>query len=184
MTLRHGFKTEANVTSRELRVEMGLDLVAPVCPFKLAAHLNVELIKLSTFLSAHREEVAYLLGEGKNEFFAVTLCGLNPRRVIYNDAHSSARTAADIVHELAHMLLLHPAHRLTNETGGRHYDKELEDEANWLGPAILVSEEAAISVVRQGWSVRQAAAHYGVSEPLMRMRLGVTGAHNRVRRAA
>lgn len=184
MTLRRGFKTEANRTSRELRAELGLDPAAPLSPFKLASHLDVELIKLSVFRAGHPEATSYLLGEGKNEFFAVTLCSLRPRRVIYNDAHSPARTAADIAHELAHMLLLHPAHRLTSETGGRHYDKELEEEANWLGPAILVSEEAAVSVARQGWSVREAAAHYGVSETLMRMRLGVTGALNRVRRAA
>lgn len=184
MALRRGFKTEANVTSRELRTELGLDSVAPICPFRLAEHMDVELIKLSAFLADHPEAASYLLGDGKSEFFAVTLCGLTPRRVIYNDAHSPARTAADIAHELAHMLLLHPAHRLTNETGGRHFDKELEDEANWLGPAILVSEEAAVNVAKQGWSLRRAATHYGVSEELMRMRMGVTGAYIRVRRAA
>lgn len=184
MALRRGFKTEANATSRELRAELALESTAPICPFRLADHLDVELIKLSTFLADHPKAASYLLGEGKSEFFAATLCGVTPRRVIYNDAHSPARTAADIAHELAHMLLLHPAHRLTNETGGRHFDKELEDEANWLGPAILVSEEAAISIVRRGWPPGQAATHFGVSEELMRMRLGVTGAYNRVRRAA
>lgn len=184
MALRRGFKTEANTTSRELRAELGLDSAAPICPFRLADHMDVELIKLSAFLVEHPDATAYLMGEGKSEFFAVTLCGLTPRRVIYNDVHSPARTAADIAHELAHMLLLHPAHRLTSETGGRHFDKELEDEANWLGPAILVSEEAAISVARQGLSLNQAAIHYGVSEHLMRMRLSVTAAYSRVRRAA
>lgn len=184
MALRRGFKTEANVTSRELRSELGLDSAAPICPFQLASHMDVEVIKLSTFLADHPEAASYLLGDGKGEFFAVTLCGLRPRCIIYNDAHPPVRTAADIAHELAHMLLLHPAHRLSNETGGRHFDKELEDEANWLGPAILVSEEAAINVARQGWTLNRAATHYGVSEVLMRMRLGVTGAYNRVRRAA
>lgn len=185
MTLRRGFKTEANVTSRELRRELQLELSAPICPFLLCEHLGVTLIKLSDFLTTHPEAAAYLLGDqGKAEFFAMTLCGVSPKAIIYNDAQSPWRTAADIAHELAHLLLMHPSHRLSDTTGRRHFDAELEAEANWLGPAILVSEEAALAVASRGIRLSEAAREYGVSHELMQMRLNVTGASKRVRRAA
>ena len=114
----------------------------------------------------------------------MTLCEVTPRAVIYNDAQSPGRTAADITHELAHLLLMHPPHRLVDTTGRRHFDPELEAEANWLGPAILVSEEAALSIVSRRMGVAEAASMYGVSDELMQMRLNVTGALKRARRAA
>lgn len=185
MTLRRGFKSEANVTSRELRRELRLEPTAPVCAFALCDHLEVTLLKVSDFVATHPEAVGYLSGEGgRDEFFAMTLCGVSPRAIIYNDAQSSWRTAADIAHELAHLLLLHPSHRLSDASGRRHFDADLEAEANWLGPAILASEEAALAIASRGLSVRDAAREYGVSHELMQMRLNVTGAWRRVRRAA
>ena len=185
MKLRRGFKSESNVTSRELRRELGLDPAAPICPFSLSEHLGVGLMKLSDFIATAPDAAYYLLsGTGRDEFFAMTLCAVSPKVVIYNDAQSAGRTAADIAHELAHLLLMHPAHRLTDATGRRHFDPELEAEANWLGPAILVSEEAALWVAHRGLKVSEAASVYGVSEELMQMRLNVTGAWKRARRAA
>lgn len=185
MKLRRGFKTESNVTSRELRRELNLDPAAPMCPFALSEHLGVRLMKLSDFVLSHPDAANYLLrGAGRDEFFAMTLCGVSPRAIIYNDAQSRWRTAADIAHELAHLLLMHPPHRLADAAGRRHFDAELEDEANWLGPAILVSEEAALAIVNQGLRLADAAGAYGVSQELMQMRLNVTGAWKRSRRAA
>jgi hypothetical protein len=185
MKLRHGFKTESNVTSRELRRDLKLDLAAPVCPFELCKYLGVTFLKLSDFLEKHPEATTYLMGDqGRDEFFAMTLCGVSPKVIIYNDAQSPWRTAADIAHELAHLLLMHPSHRLSDATGRRHFDAELEAEANWLGPAILVSEEAALAVVSRGLRLSEAAREYGVSHELMQMRLNVTGASKRARRAA
>lgn len=182
MSLRRGFKAEANRTAREVRLELGLPEYAPLNPFNLADNLGVNLLKLSDFVSVLPNEANHLMQDGRNEFSAVTLCNVTPRIIIYNDAHSLGRQAANIAHELAHLLLLHSPHRLTSDSGGRHFDQELEDEANWMGPALLVSDEAAIHVIRNGWSLSDAAEMYGVSAELMRMRLSVTGARNRVQR--
>ncbi len=59
----------------------------------------------------------------------------------------------------------------------------MEDEANWLSGALLVSEEAALSVIRRGWSLAVASAHYGVTQSMMKFRINVTGAIKRVGRA-
>jgi hypothetical protein len=185
VALRRGFKTEANRTSREVRAELGLAADAPLCPFLTANHLEVVVVKLSVFAHQYPDAVRYLISTaGQDEFSAITVCIGTLRVIVYNDGHSPARCAASIMHELAHLLLMHPPHPLCGEMGQRHFDAALEDEANWFGPALLVSDEAALSVTKRAIPVRSAAAEYGVSAKLMQMRLNVTGAQRRVSRAA
>jgi IrrE N-terminal-like domain len=185
MSLRRGFKTEANMYAREMREELVLEPHAALCPFRTAAHLGVEVRRLTSYSSSLPDETAYLARKGnKIAFSAITACIGPERLIIYNDTLALTRSHADIMHEISHMLLMHPPQRLRAETGGRHYDAELEEEANWLGPAMLVSEEAAMTIVQRGLNLTAAAKIYGVSTDLMRMRLNVTGAHRRVARAA
>lgn len=185
MTLRRGFKSEANITSREIRKELGLAAEAPLCPFRTAELIGVKVLKLSSYRSPLPLETAYLMqNRGKIVLSAITACFGNDRVIIYNDFLAPTRSHADIMHEISHMLLMHPPHRLYAETGGRHYDAELEEEANWLSPALLVSEDAALAIVQSGVGVRVAAERYRVSSSLMQMRLNVTGALKRAARAA
>jgi Zn-dependent peptidase ImmA (M78 family) len=185
MTLRRGFKTEANEYSRDFRRELGLASDAPLCPFSLASLLEVRVHKLSEYRSVEPDAVAYLLSQnGQRDFSAVTLCVGPSRLVIYNDGHGGPRVVADIAHELSHVVLMHPPKPPFDEVGSRHYDAEREEEANWLGPALLVSEEGALRVAREGLALMQAANEFGVSSDLMRMRLNITGAYRRVKRAA
>ena len=60
--------------------------------------------------------------------------------------------ANDIVHELGHGLLGHSPTVAMDELGCRHWDQEMEDEADWLSSVLLVPEEAALFIVRRGWS--------------------------------
>lgn len=185
MALRRGFKTEANIYAREVRTELGLAFDAPLCPFMTAEHLAVPIQKLSSFAATLPDQTAVLTHTGSGiGFSAMTACLGRERVIIYNDYLPFTRSHADIMHEISHLILLHPPHRLRSDTGGRHYDSDLEDEANWLGPALLVSEEAALAIARGGMSANQAAKIYRVSPSLMQMRLNVTGALRRVARAA
>jgi Zn-dependent peptidase ImmA (M78 family) len=104
------------------------------------------------------------------------------RFIIHNDSHDPKRQAANIAHELAHGLLLHPPKPAFDSNGSRHYNKELEDEANWLGPALLVSDEAALLIATRKTPISVASDQYKVSEDLVRMRLNVSGALIRVAR--
>jgi hypothetical protein len=74
---------------------------------------------------------------------------------------------------------LHPPVRIPDPSGKRNYDNTTEEEANWLGPALLVSDEAAMHIAALGLTLSKASDVYGVSEPLVRMRLNVTGAYQR-----
>jgi Zn-dependent peptidase ImmA (M78 family) len=183
MALRRGFKTEANAYAREVRAELGLASDAPLCPFVTASHLAVPVRRLSSFADELPIQTACLRDKGIG-FSALTACFGRERLIIYNDSLPLTRSYADIMHEISHMMLLHPPHRLRADTGGRHYDIDLEDEANWLGPALLVSEEATLRIAGLGISAGEAAKRYNVSSSLMQMRLNVTGAMRRVARAA
>jgi Zn-dependent peptidase ImmA (M78 family) len=113
---------------------------------------------------------------------AVTVfCG-SIRSIVYNDAHHRHRQASSIAHELSHGILGHPPTPPLNKYGCRHYDRAIEDEANWLGHALLISEEAALYIVRTGMMMQEAIRTYGVSEDVITMRINVTGARRRVER--
>lgn len=184
MGLRRGFKTEANRTAREVREELGLASTQPLCPFRVINHLEVPIAKLSEFKLTASAAFKYLARtSGKLRLSALTASLGAEKLVIYNDRLPPTRVRADLMHEAAHMLLMHPPHPMCGADGAREYIAELEDEANWLGPALLVSEEAALSIAKRGTDLRSAASDYGVSPSLMRMRLNVTGAHRRARRA-
>ncbi|MEG4081958.1 ImmA/IrrE family metallo-endopeptidase [Microcoleus sp. POL8_C6] len=49
-------------------------------------------------------------------------------------------------------------------------------EANWLGPALLISREAAFHIAKTEMSVVEASRFYRVSEQVITMRLNMSGA--------
>jgi Zn-dependent peptidase ImmA (M78 family) len=182
VTLRRGFKTEANDHARELRAELGLAAHAPLSPWMLAEHLGIPLMRLSELAAEEPAAVRFLRSCSPDIFSAATLfCGYR-RLIVYNDAHHPRRQAADLAHELGHGLLGHPPAPVFNDVGCRQFNRVHEEEANWLGPALLVSEEAALSIVEQGLSLQEAIALFGVSKNVITMRIGVTGARRRVER--
>lgn len=180
MALRRGFKTEANWYARSLRQELALDAHAPLCQWRLAQHLGYEVVTLSSFGAAVPQSVQYLLSApGQKDFSAVTVLRDQRRWIIHNDAHGRLRQSANIAHELAHGLLMHDPAPLTGADGARSFNKDQEDEANWLGPALLISEEAAVFLARRGSPAEASCDEYVVSPELLKMRLQVTGAHLR-----
>jgi Zn-dependent peptidase ImmA (M78 family) len=149
----------------------------------LAGHLDVPAVPLRSFANDEPDAYAYLKSnKGQKEFSALTVCLGIERLIIYNDAHSPGRIASDVAHELSHIILMHPAKPPFDETGSRHYCPNLEDEANWLGPALLVSEEAAFKVGQSGIAPQMAAKVYGVTTAVMQMRLNVLAIHRRLAR--
>lgn len=181
MKLRRGFKTEANQYAREFREELELAHHAPLCPWKLAEHLAIPVFRLTTLRRDAPEEVAFLLNDGKEFFSAVTIFHGLRRSILHNDKNAPTRQASDISHEIAHAVLGHPPTAPFNEVGCRNINREIEDEAAWLGAALLISEEAAISIVRSQMTMHDASRTYGASPALLKMRINVTGARRRAK---
>lgn len=179
MPLRHGFKSQAHQIAREVRRELGLDLADPINVVQLAAKLEIPLVPLTLLRVAEPEAVRHFTHVDTGAFSAVTLFKGRTRFVVYNDRHASTRRASDLAHEIAHALLQHPPHAALDNRGCRIWPADCEDEANWLGGALLVSEEAALSIARRQISRAEAASEYDVSEDMIQYRLNVTGAVKR-----
>jgi Zn-dependent peptidase ImmA (M78 family) len=107
--------------------------------------------------------------------------------VIYNPTHPPGRQASDIVHELAHIVLGHqPATMIMSPDGTlvmRSYDQKQEEEANWLGWALLLPRDALLSLRRRKVAIPDIAASFGVTEILVQYRMRITGVESQVRAA-
>ena len=174
--LRRGFKTEAEEYAREFRTELRLEEDAPLCPRKLAELLAIPLLPLSIHQATFPEEVRCLHGKERPAFSAATVFNGSRKAIVYNDANTPGRQANDIAHELAHGILGHPPRPPLSESGCRNFDLQLEQEASFLGPTLLVPKPAALRILWRGLSLGQAAQEYGVSESVIRMQLNLTGA--------
>jgi Zn-dependent peptidase ImmA (M78 family) len=183
MAFRRGFKTEATDIAREIRAELGLHSTAPLDPRRLAEHLAIPVVPLSQ-LAAVPHVVRYFTRKNKGEFSAVTVFDGIERLIVFNDAHSAGRQTADITHELSHGLLLHVPKPALDSRGCRDWDEDCEDEADWLAGVLLIPDEAAIAIVQAGLTLAAAAEVYGVSIPLVRWRINMSGARIRVVRAS
>lgn len=187
-TLERGFKTAAERTSASLRAELGLVVTDRLEPAALARYLAVELRKPADIPDIPQEVLHQLLEIDPSGWSAVTVLLPTKATIVYNPRHSPGRQASDIVHELAHLILGHEPARLIMSNDGalvmRSYDQKQEDEASWLGWALLLPRDGLLSLRRQNLSAAQIAGQLGVSETLVRYRLGVTGVESYLKNAS
>jgi hypothetical protein len=180
MTLRRGFKSEANSLALEVRAELGLSRFSPVCPFAIAENLCIPVFTVRSLMALDgqfAEQATAFIDNNRSAFSAITVFNGGRRCIVHNHYHVHVRQRSNLSHELAHALLMHPPHPPFCSSGDRVYKRELEEEAGWLGPVLLVTNEAARWALAQGMSVTDAAKHFEVSEDLMGFRFRMSGAH-------
>jgi Zn-dependent peptidase ImmA (M78 family) len=166
--LRRGFKAEAESYAEEFRKELHLRSEDPLCPWKLAEYLEIPVHPLSRYKNQIPNEVDYYMKDDAESFSAITIFDGLRRLIIHNDAHHPHRQASNISHEISHGILAHPPAVVFDRYGNRHFNKEHEDEANWLGPALLISKEAALHIVKKGMNYGEASILYKVSPKIIR----------------
>lgn len=182
--MKRGFKTHAERLAVEVRSKIHLDVQSRLDLAALRAHLNVDLIDLSTLRERCADAVDHLHAEGQSDFSAALLVGPQGRLMVINDSHSTARLANSIAHELAHLLLDHVPQPGFDPLGNRHWPAEDEDEADWLAGCLLAPRAGLIAVMtRLGLDLELGADHYGISIELMRRRWHQTGAARQLERA-
>jgi IrrE N-terminal-like domain len=172
LAFERGFKAEANRISLRVREKMGLGPLDPIDPAKVCAHFDIVLLKLSEL----HLDTSPFLGASRSSFSAVTVpCGWTIA-IVHNDSHGPYRQRSNICHELAHCLLGHRCTPPLIESGERARDGGIEAEANFLAGSLLIPNEAAQYIVRQGL-IPTAQRIYGVSEQMLNYRLRVSGAY-------
>lgn len=179
MTFERGFKSFANKIALEVRDELELDPHSPLCPWKLADYLGIPVITLAELAKADptvSHHVEHLARRASQVFSAITLFDGGKRSIVHNHGHAPNRQRSNLAHELAHALLMHPPHPPFCASGQRVYERKIEAEAGWLGPVLLIPNEAAHWAVARGMSEETAANHFEVSQPLAKFRYRMSGA--------
>lgn len=183
MALIRGFKAEANRIAALIRGEIGLSCIDPLNPHELAKHLEIPIFPLSKISNNNLDYKKYFSQINPDEFSAVTIFEGSMRIILHNDSHISGRQASNLTHEIAHSLLFHEPQKVTGPTGFlTDWDKNQEQEAEWLMGNLLVTDEAAIHIVQNGINSKMAACTYGVNPKLMEFRIKTSGAFKRAKR--
>jgi len=186
-TLDRGFKSWAERTAATLRRELDLGPLAPIDPFRVAAFLGVDVRTPREIPNLPADVIDPLLEGDPFGWSAVSLAINGGGLLIYNPRKSKGRRASDIMHELAHFLLDHkPTTIIMSEEldlAIRSFDKKQEDEANWLGWAVLLPRDAIVTCLRRRMNVSAIAEEYGVTEDLVTFRKRITGVEYQFRAA-
>ena len=166
-----------------MRQEMKLPPQAPLCPFALCRHLEVPVQLLSDLPQGPYSDYFATI-RGQRAFSAVAYYEGTLARIVVNDSHSMKRIASDVAHEVAHILERHPPLPI-HVDGRRLFSLDHEEEAEWLGPALLASEEAALHayglICQREATLAELSDLCGITENIIQMRMNVVGAAKRFR---
>jgi Zn-dependent peptidase ImmA (M78 family) len=176
---RHGFKSWCERIALEKRAELGLQPLDRLDPNDLAKQLGVVVRFPKDVPGLSSGCLKRLLEDDPDGWSAVSLRQGSRTIIIMNSAHSKARQASDLMHELAHLLLAHTPARVDVTKDMqlllRTHDRGQEDEANWLAGCLLLPRPIVMTVHRKRQAATAAAHEYGVSVDMVNYRLRVTG---------
>jgi hypothetical protein len=181
MTLRRGFKTEAETRAKSVRDQLGLP-----------AHAALDLTQVAALYSVRIANGADLVDRGRYEeieriqafaFSAVTFeMSDGSKVVVTHPLRRKEREASDIAHELAHVILNHDLSRIEMVAGVpfRTCLPDQEEEATALGGTLLLPRPLLLRAARSGWDVDEIARRYGVTVEMARFRMNTTGVARQV----
>ncbi len=179
--LPRGFKAKAERTALEFREKLELDKHAPLCGFKLAEHLSIPV---------HTPDQIFPPGTNLNDLVgtkskdqgwsALTMVtGNNNKIIIHNHLHAPTRQQSNLMHELAHLICDHKhpetIHNIKLPFFMRDYDKQQEEEANYLGSALQITREGLLWALKKRMEIAEIAEHYNASEKMVTLRINSTG---------
>jgi len=182
--VKRGFKTHAERIATEVRNELDLGDDARLEPLDLAEHLAIPVVSLAELsrVAPKGSFSQHFVVTDPDSFSAVTIFRGYKRLIVHNENHHPNRQASNLTHEVSHSLLEHEPTPVVSSDGQRYWNLEVEEEANWLGAALLVPREGALSMAKDDCTLAEIAAHYGVSEALARWRISQTGVAQQVER--
>jgi Zn-dependent peptidase ImmA (M78 family) len=185
--LRAGFTAEAESIAEGSRAELRIRNIDRLDPLRLAGRLEIPVLSLRQLASMDiaapdlEEAIELLHGAEQDALSALTVFDGSRRMILFNSEHTAARQVSDIMHELAHGLLLHKPAPALDDRGCRSWNTVVEDEANYLGGALLIPAKAARWVAKLGMSEDATARRFGCSVEMVRWRLNASGARRLIK---
>lgn len=175
MTVRRGFKAEAERQAAQARNRLGLAPHDPLNPRDLAAHLCVSVVDASALVDiAELEELERLQAFA---FSAATFEIKERKIIVVNPLRASGRQNSDVAHELAHIMLKHDLSEIRDLNGipFRTCRPDEEEEATTFGGTLLLSRPLLLSAARRNATIEQIASQYDVTFEMARFRFNSTG---------
>ncbi len=161
MSLRRGFKSEAERVSAEQRALLGLNRTDPVDPFALLRHHGITVRTPAEIhgISIMPQDTLRILVEHSDCWSATTVRTPAGTVVVHNPQHELPRQHSNLTHELGHVLLDHQPGALQTVAGCvlRDFDEVQEEEAAWLGDVLLAPRAALAAAARRGLSLPSTA---------------------------
>ncbi|WP_410785909.1 ImmA/IrrE family metallo-endopeptidase [Kribbella sp. C-35] len=190
MGFARGFKAEAERTAEDTRSELGLTNLQPINAHELAEHLSIPVWRLSDL---HRrvdtaehdgleDAIASLSTPRGSPLSAMTVFRGRKRVIVHNDAAEPGRQLSNLTHELAHGILMHDPVPAIDERGCRNWKSDIEDEAAYLGGALIITGKGARWIAKAGLTHEDAARKFGCSEEMVRWRVNMSGGRKMFKR--
>lgn len=178
---KRGFKKWSDDKSIELRTQLGLKEIDPLCAFDLSEHLGIPIFTPNQINGLENDEVEHLLKEGSQHWSAATVPLPNDEHlVLHNPSHSKTRQQSNIMHEIAHILCGHEVdtNSIVSSLSGflRNHDAEQEQEAEWLGACLQLPKPALLWALKEGMAIPDMSEYFTASTHMVTYRLNVSGA--------
>jgi Zn-dependent peptidase ImmA (M78 family) len=175
VTLRRGFKAEAEREAARVRKELGLASHDRLDPRDLASHLDVSVVDAGELVDvAELEELERLQAFA---FSAATFEIEDRKIIVVSPLRNIGRQNSDIAHELAHVMLEHDLSEIREVDGMpfRTCKPDEEEEATAFGGTLLLPRPLLLSAARRRASIEQIAHQYDVTVEMARFRYNTTG---------
>lgn len=175
MTLRRGFKAEAEREAARVRKELGLAPHDRLVPRDLARHLGIAVVDASDLVDI--EDLEELERLQAFAFSAATFEIEDRSIVVVSPLRTIGRQNSDIAHELAHVMLNHNLSEIREVDGMpfRTCKPEEEEEATAFGGTLLLPRPLLLSAARRQATIDEIAQQYDVTIEMARFRYNSTG---------
>ena len=186
-TFRRGFKTWCESTALQYRTALRLDAAEPLPARQLAAHIGVRVVGIEQVPGLSPKALSQLTKGDPESWSGLLVAHRGINLVVINTAHSTGRQSSSLMHECSHVILNHKPAQVLQSPGGiliSSYDRQQEDEADWLGGTLLLPRVALLKIAQEGPDYPEHTRAYGVSDDMLRMRLDRTGVSIQMRRRA
>ena len=176
MTLRRGFKAEAERLARDIWKAMDLAPSDRMDAVELAEHVGCTVRPADALVDIEKLERLYRIQE--DAFFACTFeLPADRYAIVFNPLMSDARRNSDVAHEVAHVVLGHSLSRL-ERLGNVAFltgNKQQEEEAAWLSGCLLLPRFALMSDLMRRKNADTIAESRVLSRNMVEYRVRVTG---------
>lgn len=182
MTLRRGFRAEAERRAKTIRDDLGLKDEDRLDVKVAAEGLGVQVVAADELIDPQRLHELERL-----QAFAFSACTFDidgAQVIVFNPLRSPPRQSSDIAHELSHIVLNHDLTEFREIAGVpfRTCRADQEEEATSLGAALLLPRSLLLKAARSGMEIDEIAKKYGVTTEMARFRYNTTGIARQISR--